>query len=199
MTKRNTSHIYMNIIFFICLGVISLDIISFSKSLKGPLKSFEELVNIDGVVVFTGGENRVQSAIELLSNNIGKRLLISGVNPKTKKIDIFYRLKSDNQLLECCVDLGKNANNTFENATETIQWVNENNFKNVVLVTSNYHMKRSLFILNQMGSNISFIPVHVESSLLRDKKTSLQEKIKTLSIEYLKYIYTRLYFLFQLN
>ncbi|MDG2187944.1 MAG: YdcF family protein [Hyphomicrobiales bacterium] len=199
MTKRNTSHIYMNIIFFICLGVISLDIISFSKSLKGPLKSFEELVNIDGVVVFTGGENRVQSAIELLSNNIGKRLLISGVNPKTKKIDIFYRLKSDNQLLECCVDLGKNANNTFENATETIQWVNENNFKNLVLVTSNYHMKRSLFILNQMGPNISFIPVHVESSLLRDKKTSLQEKIKTLSIEYLKYMYTRLYFLFQLN
>ena len=176
MTKRYTSHIYMNIIFFICLGVISLDIISFSKSLKGPLKSFEELVNIDGVVVFTGGENRVQSAIELLSNNIGKRLLISGVNPKTKKIDIFYRLKSDNQLLECCVDLGKNANNTFENATETIQWVNENNFKNLVLVTSNYHMKRSLFILNQMGPNISFIPVHVESSLLRDKKTSLQEK-----------------------
>lgn len=198
MKKKKFHRVYINVIFLICISIIVMDVISFGKSLKFTTTS-GDLPDVEGIVVFTGGENRVQTAIQLLSQNIGQRLFISGVNPNTKKSDISYRIKSDRKLLDCCIDLGKNANNTFENAFETIRWVQNNNFKSLVIVTSNYHMKRSLFILKQLDPNIKFIPFHVESTLLQDTNTSLTEKLRALTIEYLKYTYTRLYFLFQLN
>lgn len=198
MKKKKFHRIYINLIFLICISIIVMDVISFSKSLKFTTTS-RDLPDVEGIVVFTGGKNRVQTAIQLLSQNIGQRLFISGVNPNTKKSDISHRIKLDRKLLDCCIDLGKNANNTFENAFETIRWVQNNNFKSLVIVTSNYHMKRSLFILKQLDPNIKFIPFHVESTLLQDTNSSLKETIRALTIEYLKYTYTRLYFLFQLN
>lgn len=198
MKKKKFHHVYINLIFLICIFIIVMDVISFGKSLKFTTTS-RDLPNVEGIVVFTGGKNRVQTAIQLLSQNIGQRLFISGVNPNTRKSDISHRIKSDRKLLDCCIDLGKNANNTFENAFETIRWVQNNNFKSLVIVTSNYHMKRSLFILKELDPNIKFIPFHVESTLLQDTNSSLKETIRALTIEYLKYTYTRLYFLFQLN
>ena len=198
MKKNKSQHIFINLIILICIIIIVMDIISFGKSLKFTT-TLKDLPDVEGIVVFTGGENRVQTSIQLLTQNVGQRLFISGVNPNTKKSDISYRIKIDRKLLDCCIDLGKNANNTFENAFETIRWVKNNNFKSLIVVTSNYHMKRSLFILKQSEPNIKFIPFHVESTLLKNTKSSLIEKMRAVSIEYLKYTYTRLYFLFQLN
>lgn len=198
MKKKKFHRVYINLIFLICISIIVMDVISFGKSLKFTTTS-RDLPDVEGIVVFTGGKNRVQTAIQLLSQNIGQRLFISGVNPNTRKSDISHRIKSDRKLLDCCIDLGRNANNTFENAFETIRWVQNNNFKSLVIVTSNYHMKRSLFILKELDPNIKFIPFHVESTLLQDTNSSLKETIRALTIEYLKYTYTRLYFLFQLN
>jgi uncharacterized SAM-binding protein YcdF (DUF218 family) len=198
MKKKKIQHIYINLIILICIAIIVIDIISFGKSLKITTTS-KDLPDVEGIAVFTGGENRVQTAIQLLSQNVGQRLFISGVHPNTKKSDISYQIKSDRKLLECCIDLGEDAHNTFENAFETIKWVKNNNFKSLVIVTSNYHMKRSLFILKQSEPKIKFIPFRVASTLLKNTKSSLKEKIRALIIEYLKYTYTRLYFLFQLN
>src|SRR6476659_2550335 len=42
----------------------------------------------DGIVVLTGGASRVSDALELLAAEQGRRLLISGVNPATRREEI---------------------------------------------------------------------------------------------------------------
>ena len=43
------------------------------------------------------------------------------------------------------IHLGYLADNTYENAMETDMWIQKNDVRSVLLVTSFYHMPRSLF------------------------------------------------------
>jgi len=42
-------------------------------------------INADAIVVLTGGADRIEGALDLLANGHAKRLLISGVHPKTTR------------------------------------------------------------------------------------------------------------------
>ncbi|MBL6623771.1 MAG: YdcF family protein [Rhizobiales bacterium] len=183
--------------FLFSLIIILFDIYDFYTFINKQTNKINTYRGIDAIIVFTGGENRVQSGIDLISNNVGKRLFISGVNPDTNIFDISEQILSDEDLLNCCIDLGKKANNTIENAIESIDWIKNNNYKNVIIVTSNYHMKRSLFILKNFDRSINFIPHNVQSKFLQNKNIPIYAKMKTIISEYAKLTYTRIYFLIE--
>lgn len=183
------------ILMFCCVIVILFDMYDSYTFINKQPNKINSYRNIDAIIVFTGGENRVQSGIDLLSNNIGKKLFISGVNPDTNIFDISEQTLSDMDLLNCCIDLGKKADNTMENALESIDWIKNNKYKNIVIVTSNYHMKRSLFILRNFDRTINFIPHNVQSKFLQNKNITVYRKLKTIISEYVKLTYTRIYFL----
>ena len=73
----------------------------------------------------------------------------------------------DNQWLEkiqrCNFVLGKDARNTLENAEEVGEWVSRNNINKIVLVTSDYHMRRSMMILKHKNPKLEIIPCAVKS------------------------------------
>ena len=194
MTKNRLVNFY-NIIFLICFIIISSDILNFFSSANNSSIDKLELPKVDGVVVFTGGENRIQNAVKLISEGHGERLFISGVNPMTKKNDISFKLISDRAIFSCCIDLGNNATNTIENAHETKEWIDKLKYRNVIIVTSNYHMKRSLFILQNTINDVNFIPFPIKSTITSQSKKFNYLNFKLLAGEYLKYLYTRLYFL----
>ncbi|MDB4831910.1 YdcF family protein [Hyphomicrobiales bacterium] len=149
--------------------------------------------SVDAIVVFSGGSNRIENAVELLEKKLAKKLFISGVNPKTTKNDILIKDIGNEKLFKCCIDLGKNAINTFENATETAEWVDKNKFDSVILVTSNYHIKRSLIILKKINPNANFIPYPIKSTFDKDQQYIRSfDMLKVLSGEYFKLLYTRL-------
>jgi len=180
MSYKKIFHKLRKILIFCCVIIILFDIYdSFTFINKQPNRT-DVYRNIDAIIVFTGGENRVQSGIDLISNNIGKRLFVSGVNPDTNIFDISEHTVSDKDLLNCCIDLGKKANNTIENAIESINWIKNNNYENVVVVTSNYHMKRSLFILRNFDRSINFIPHNFQSKFLQNKNITIYGKMKTI-------------------
>ncbi len=97
-----------------------------------------------GIVVLTGGSQRLSDALGLLASGHGRRLLISGVNQKTSREEIARIAGQSREKLECCADLGKSARNTIGNAIEARRWARENGFKSLIVVTSNYHMPRTL-------------------------------------------------------
>ena len=194
MTKNRLVKFY-NLIFLVCFIIISSDVLNFFSSANNSFIDDLELPKVDGVVVFSGGENRIQSAVQILSKGYGERLFISGVNPMTKKNDISLKLISDKAIFTCCIDLGNNATNTLENANETKEWIGELNYKNVIIVTSNYHMKRSLFILRNTIPEVNFISFPIKSSYANETGKFNYLNFKLLANEYLKYVYTRLYFL----
>ncbi len=101
----------------------------------------------DAIVALTGGAQRVADAIDLLARGHGERLLISGVNEMTSREEIARLNPGQRRLLECCVDLDYRARNTIGNAIETRRWVNERGFASIIVVTSNYHMPRTMLEL----------------------------------------------------
>ncbi len=98
----------------------------------------------DAIVALTGGAQRIADAIELLARGFGSRLLITGVNERTSREEIARLSPGQRQLVECCVDLDYRARNTAGNAEETRRWVRENGFRSLIVVTSNYHMPRTM-------------------------------------------------------
>ena len=144
----------------------------------------------DGIVVLTGGSYRVAEAYALLNAGYGKRLLISGVYENTSRKDLMRLFPEYRDMIECCVDLDYQAENTAGNARETMEWVRQNNFNSVIVVTSNYHMPRSLAEIRSTlkGNRIIAYPI-ISPNI--DTRNWWQKKqwIRLLSWEYLKYMY----------
>lgn len=104
----------------------------------------------DAIVVLTGGSQRIGEGIELLAKGFGRRLLITGVNERTGRAEIEKFRVGHGAIVQCCVDLDYRARNTVENALETRRWVRKNGFNSLVVVTSNYHMPRTLLELEHV-------------------------------------------------
>ncbi|WP_050752100.1 MULTISPECIES: YdcF family protein [unclassified Nitrobacter] len=145
--------------------------------------------NADGIVVLTGGSSRISDAVELLAGGYGKRLLISGVHPTNGVSDISRSLPDSQQLLTCCVDLDRSAVNTRSNASETRRWVDEQGFRSLIVVTSNYHMPRAIVELSHAMPNVTLIPFAVIGDKWREEPWwTSGTTLRLLLSEYVKYL-----------
>jgi uncharacterized SAM-binding protein YcdF (DUF218 family) len=146
----------------------------------------------DGIVVLTGGSSRISDAIELLAAGHGKRLLISGVHKATSTREIMRLAPRYEKLVACCVDLDHSAVNTVGNASETRRWVKTQGFRSLIVVTSSYHMPRSMMELERQVPDVKLIAFPVVTDKLRTEPwwASLPTA-KLLVSEYLKYMLAR--------
>lgn len=119
----------------------------------------------DAVVALTGRSTlRLREAMDLLVQNKGRRLLISGVNPAATREDIRDVTKAYNRYYDCCVDLGWQAEDTVGNAQETAAWARAKGFRRLIVVTADFHMPRALLELRAVMPEAEFVahPVATE-------------------------------------
>ncbi|WP_438751992.1 YdcF family protein [Pararhizobium sp. O133] len=141
----------------------------------------------DAIVVLTGGFQRIDQAVDLLKTGAGKRLLISGVHPSTTGGQIRRNTQSSADLFKCCVDIGYDAIDTIGNANETANWIRDNGYRSILVVTNNYHMPRSLLELRRANPSIDFIAYPVVNSDLKSTNWLRNPMVlKTILSEYLK-------------
>jgi uncharacterized SAM-binding protein YcdF (DUF218 family) len=97
------------------------------------------------IVALTGGSlERLTTGVRLLEERKGERLLISGVNRIVTDEELLDEaLEVDPELARCCIDLGRSAEDTLGNASETAAWAREHRYTRLILVTDDYHMPRS--------------------------------------------------------
>jgi uncharacterized SAM-binding protein YcdF (DUF218 family) len=120
----------------------------------------------DGIVVLTGGPSRLAIGIELLAQNKARRLLVSGVNPVTDRDDIQQAL-GHQELFLCCIDLGFEATDTAGNARETAAWAEKGAYRSVRVVTTNFHMPRSLAELSRQMPQVELLAYPVGSDQIK--------------------------------
>jgi uncharacterized SAM-binding protein YcdF (DUF218 family) len=143
----------------------------------------------DGIVVLTGGEHRLSEAARLLSEERGKRLLISGANRAATRHDLYRTSGLDAYRFKCCVDVGYAAHDTVGNAEETSAWAAANRFSKLIIVTSSYHMPRSLVELGRVMPTVTLIPYPVVSRNFRPEGWWLHgASARLLFFEYLKFL-----------
>ncbi len=143
----------------------------------------------DGIVVLTGGDNRIAAGGKLLAEHRAKRLLISGVNRRTRREDVQRISGLDQKGFNCCVDLGYDALDTVGNADETRTWANANGYNSLIVVTSSYHMPRSIAELSLAMPSRKLIPFTVTPRSFPDSGWWLHVATTRLLLsEYLKYL-----------
>ena len=146
----------------------------------------------DGIVVITGGQQRLADGVRLLQTGAGKALLVSGVGRGVSKSILADELDLGAPamtLLDCCVTLEFRASDTRGNALAASQWALKNKFQSLRLVTSNYHMPRAKHVFTSKMPNIElyFWPVSPADLTLETwwKKPDI---IRLLAREYAKYL-----------
>ncbi|WP_442753769.1 YdcF family protein [Methylocystis sp. JAN1] len=147
-------------------------------------------IKAEGVVVFTGGSDRVLEAAGLFAHGQGKRMLITGVNRATRSSELARLLPLPRDLFNCCVDLGYQALDTIGNARETREWAQVHNIsRSLIVVTSNYHMPRALAELSAELPDVKLYPFPVVSEHVdvSDWATNLRV-MRLVGGEYLKYL-----------
>jgi uncharacterized SAM-binding protein YcdF (DUF218 family) len=142
----------------------------------------------DGIVALTGGAQRIGEAIDLLAQGYAKRLLISGVNEKTSREQISNLNPGQRRLFDCCVDLDYRARNTIGNAIETRRWAEQNGFDAIIVVTSNYHMPRTLVELDHALPNLQKIPYPVAATIDPHDWWHTPAVARVIFTEYLKFL-----------
>lgn len=143
----------------------------------------------DGIVVLTGGADRIADAAQLLASGRGQRLLITGVHPDTTLAEIGRNVAVARDRLECCADIGRSALNTRGNAIETAQWARQLGFRSLIVVTSSWHMPRALVELGRALPDVELVPYPVVTDRMRAAPWwSSPATSRLLFLEYVKFL-----------
>ena len=180
--KDNIAHIILTLILILILS----HFIFFLSQVKNFKSNYSAFTSIDSIVVLTGDKFRISKGMEILSNGIGEKLLLSGVNKNIKLINIKNEFLKFKNFFDCCVDIDNISSNTFENSRETFLWLKKNKYISVLIVSSDYHMPRVKLEFERFfeSQNTYYHPVNSNNDV------NTIGKIKKLFFEYVKYMRT---------
>ena len=143
----------------------------------------------DGIVALTGASDvRIAQGMRLLEADKGKRLLVSGVNRAATREDVREVIRAYGGLYDCCVDLGFQAETTLGNAQETAEWARAHKFDSLVVVTSDYHMPRSLLEIRSALPGVRLYPYPVETDIDAQRWWTSGDEARRITLEYCKYL-----------
>lgn len=149
-----------------------------------------EPARADAIVALTGpSAERVNAAIRLLEQDKGDRVLISGVNREVRRQELRALTPGSKKLFNCCVDLGFEAENTVGNAQEIASWARSKGYDSLIVVTSDYHMPRSLLEIRGAAPGVKLTPYAVSTpSLDNSRWWRAAVTARRMTLEYMKYL-----------
>ena len=149
-----------------------------------------EPAQADGIVALTGPSTaRINAAVRLLEQDKGERVLISGVNREVRRQELNALTPGSSRLFNCCVDLGFEAEDTGGNAQEIAAWAASNDYASLIVVTSDYHMPRSLLEIRSAAPGVTLTPYAVSTpSLDNSRWWRAAETARRMTLEYMKYL-----------
>ena len=137
-------------------------ILFFAKTMSYRKNFIQSEKKSYNVVILTGGKHRISKSFDFLNQNNIKSIFVSGVYPTTQPHHLFPRYKFSKQIP---IILGKKARNTYENALEIKQWQQDTKLDEIVLITSDYHMLRSLYEIKRVNNGLKIIPLAICSDM----------------------------------
>lgn len=147
----------------------------------------------DAIIVLTGGSGlRIAAALQLIEAGHAPTALISGVNPDITVEELARRAGGAPETYACCVEFGYTAQTTVGNAEESAEWAIGNSYETIIVVTSDYHMPRSLLLLGNTMPNIEMIPYPVRTRINPAAPFDDARSFRGLVAEWLKWRVTNL-------
>ena len=128
----------------------------------------------DIIVVLTGGAHRLDRGLALLAEGKAPTLFITGVGKGVRVQDVLEQASARQRALimhqrkTASIILGQEAENTIGNAEETARWLSDKPYRSLLLVTSNYHMPRSVNEFTALLAHMRIIPAPVIADEMSD-------------------------------
>lgn len=145
----------------------------------------QTVTTTDGIAIFTGGKTRLHVALDLFQQQKATYLLISGVNPESTLSQSIKTLPHHDH-----ITLDYHALDTHGNAEQTARWATHYQINTLRLITSNYHMPRSLLELRSLLPTVEIIPHPVVGKRFLNPKWWLDPATLVLIIEeYNKFLF----------
>ncbi|MBS4773915.1 MAG: YdcF family protein [Proteobacteria bacterium] len=145
----------------------------------------------EAIIALTGGRHRIAEATELLNRGLADKLFISGVS-RHVSLNNIARRQNLGRLPEHKITLGQQARDTIGNATETTAWLRKNHIRSIRLVTSNYHVERSIIEFRAQNPDLVIIPHPVYSERVSKKWWTTWHTFSLIFSEYNKFLYVYL-------
>ncbi len=110
------------------------------------------------IVILTGGSNRISEGLRLLEKNQAPQVLISGVPTESTLRELKEYQQFKGKLDEKRITLEQHSQTTQENSVYSARWIRQHQVKEICLVTSCYHMRRSLLEFRSQVPDVKIIP-----------------------------------------
>lgn len=137
-----------NIIIIICIMSVFL-IASIFDSFNHSRTDKPTSANV--IIMVAGDEGRMEKAVELYHKGYAEYILITPVSEKYYWQSVEFALTLG--VLENSIIKEHEAVSTYTNATRTFEIMEAYNFKSALVVTSDYHLKRTKMIYDRMNDN----------------------------------------------
>ncbi len=152
----------------------------------------DETTKTDAIVILTGGTNRISNGVKLYNDGLADMLFISGVGKHTNiqslqnEHHVTFKNGTEN------VFVGREATNTIENAIEVSDMIRRHHLKTIRLVTSYYHMPRSVSEIKARHPDLMIIEHPVYSKNVSKRWWKRPKSFYLIASEYHKFIFVYL-------
>jgi uncharacterized SAM-binding protein YcdF (DUF218 family) len=125
--------------------ILTLGPLSLKKAAQFLIVS-APITKSDVIIVLSGGQgNRVDKAVELYKNGLSKTIIMTGETILTASIPKHMKARAINQGIPAShIRIEDQSTSTYDHPTRCLPLIKELNAKSILLVTSNFHTRRSL-------------------------------------------------------
>lgn len=159
----------------------------FAWFLHLAIKPGEVPAHADGIVAFTGGPERVETALRLLAAGRADRLLLSGIGGGAELAELAHRAGVDPLPLASRVTIDRSAATTRGNAADTADWARATGIHSLLVVTASYHMPRAIAELARALPEVTLYPTPVVPAERPDRAAA---PLRLMAEEYFKFLAT---------
>ncbi|MGI8315490.1 YdcF family protein [Halobacillus mangrovi] len=178
-TKKVILSTFMSFLFLFIIFVITLFILGpeYLKAESSPEKS-------DAIILLSGGEERLEQAVKLYKDERANKIILTNSTEHWTKVEtVSERGIPTQDLLE-----EPKATSTFENATLSKEIMKEHNFKSAIVVTSDYHARRTKMTFDRVYESDIQLSYSFADSFFNPNDGLTERETKTVFTEYVKMI-----------
>ncbi|MDA9189732.1 YdcF family protein [bacterium] len=148
--RRLKNSFFYTFIFFLLCSVVATSFVLFSHHESINTEEFFFEKRPDLMVVFTGDSGRIPYALKLYDDYQFPKLFITGVYAKNT-VESLVRKYGKEKIDPSQIEIDYLAQNTVGNIVATLRYLkDQGNIKNVLIITHDYHILRSKFLMNKI-------------------------------------------------
>jgi uncharacterized SAM-binding protein YcdF (DUF218 family) len=117
----------------------------------------------DVIIVLSGGQGRVEKAVELYKAGYAPYIILSNAKESTSRLGNMLQTALDLGIPQDAIYSEDEAKSTYQNAEFTLPIMKKHDFKSAIVVSSEFHMRRVKLLFDRVYKKSGIELTYVES------------------------------------